>query len=367
MGVEVMIYLYGAVCVCMIVFNVFYNIALKRSHPRMKKRCERFKAILEVQFENIKSGRGVQKEHLDELRHKMKKVSHLIVFDNVLKEELELSPEVTELYLHEIQSVILYLALIYKEKDDMQAAYFTYFLSCYGIHKRLPIDSLQELLLDYVKRNNLYCRLNALSALYSFADVEYIARAVKLQDDGKVFIHEKILTEGLLTFSGDYHRLIDLLWRRRNLFTPHTQLAISNYVRFKTGDYKEQMFSLMQDPNTEKELRISAIRYFGKYYYEPARGPLLSFVMDKAPEQWEFATVAASSLAQYHGEDVINVLKEALHSGNWYIRYSAAQSLEAHHVAYGELMDIVAGNDRYAREMITYRLESRKLQEMEAQ
>ncbi|MGI5959145.1 MAG: HEAT repeat domain-containing protein [Massiliimalia sp.] len=247
----------------------------------------------------------------------------------------------------------------------MQAAYFTYFLSCYGIHKRMPIDSLQELLLDYVRKDNLYCRLNALGALYRFASVECIVKAVKLQDDGRVFVHEKILTEGLLTFSGDYHQLIDQLWKRIDTFSPHTQLAISNYIRFKTGDYCEEMFAVMQNEHAEKEMRISAIRYFGKYHYQPAMEPLLKFLENKDLTQWEFATVAASSLAKYQGEKVVSALKEALHSGNWYIRYSAAQSLEEHHVDYSELIDIVAGNDRYAREMITYRLESRKLQKVE--
>lgn len=35
MRAEVMIYIYGAVCVSMIVFNIVYNLLMKRSEPRM--------------------------------------------------------------------------------------------------------------------------------------------------------------------------------------------------------------------------------------------------------------------------------------------------------------------------------------------
>lgn len=42
--------------------------------------------------------------------------------------------------------------------------------------------------------------------------------------------------------------------------------------------------------------------------------------------------------------------------------YAASASLEALDVRYEDMIDIVAGNDRYAREMMTYRLESRRIQ-----
>lgn len=39
MKVEFMIYIYGAVCASMIVFNIIYNLLLKGSKSRMQKRC----------------------------------------------------------------------------------------------------------------------------------------------------------------------------------------------------------------------------------------------------------------------------------------------------------------------------------------
>ena len=90
---------------------------------------------------------------------------------------------------------------------------------------------------------------------------------------------------------------------------------------------------------------------------------LLDFVNDQDPAAWEYATVAVSALGRYEGEAVVQALKEAIKSPNWYIRYAAAQSLEAHHLSYDLLTDIVNGNDRYAREMMLYRMELSRLQE----
>ena len=121
------------------------------------------------------------------------------------------------------------------------------------------------------------------------------------------------------------------------------------------------MFGIMTSESVDKELRFSAIRYFGKYPYEPARQVLIGFVSDTDQTKWEYAAISATSLAGYHGNDVIRCLTEAMKSPNWYVRYNASVSLEAQHLDYSDLIDVVDGDDRYAREMVMYRLESRRI------
>ena len=50
-----------------------------------------------------------------------------------------------------------------------------------------------------------------------------------------------------------------------------------------------------------------------------------------------------------------------MHSPNWYVRYNSATSLEKLGFDYEDLLGGAAGSDRYAREMLTYRLETRRL------
>ena len=363
MKVEIVIYIYGAVCASMIVFNIIYNILLRRREVLSDQRYGRIRVQLEEQFRRIRKQERIGENHLKFLRRKLRRVNILISYERALRVVTKKNPkEEVEAYFLQVEPVILYLAAVYSKREKMQAGYFAYFLSEYAVKKERPIDSMQKVLLVYASKDNLYCRVNALKALYHFGNAENVISALKIQDDGKIYINQKILTEGLLTFQGDHDALIHRLWEDFSSFSDHTKLAVLNYIRFKTGDYKEEFYEIMTNEKADKELRLSAVRYFGKYTYPPALDHLLEFVLDHDPSRWEYATVAVSSLGRYEGEKVIQALKDAIHSPNWYVRYGAAQALEAHHLQYSELFDIVNGSDRYAREMMTYRLESQAIQ-----
>ena len=219
-----------------------------------------------------------------------------------------------------------------------------------------------SMLLSQIRSHFFYHTLNALQALCAFGSPEYLVSALHIQDGSSVFIHEKILTEALLSYTGEHSRLISLLLEKLDSFSVHTQLAILNYIRFCSGGYCREMFSIMEDKSRDKELRLSAIRYFGRYSYPPALERLLSFASDRDPAHWEYATVAVSSLARYRGEEVVDALKQALHSSNWYVRSAAAAGLQAQGLDYSRFMDIMGGSDRYAREMLSYQLESHSFQ-----
>lgn len=104
----------------------------------------------------------VEESHLEELRHKLSHINHLMAFHQVLQEDMEQNPALYREYRHQIRPVVIYMAAIYRDKENMQAGYFAYFLSCYTADKQMAMDSLQDILQDYVQKNNLYCRFNAL-------------------------------------------------------------------------------------------------------------------------------------------------------------------------------------------------------------
>lgn len=363
MKVEVMIYLYGAVCVGMIVFNILYNLLLRGSDARMERRCGKFQNEISRQLTRLRADQEVEPVHIRMLQNKLCHVNNLMAFHRALQEDMARDREVCQRYMRQIRRTILYIAFAYRQKEDMQAGYFAYFLSCYTSDRQMAVDSLQDVLLDYIKKPNLYCRYNALKALYHFASPEHIVEALQIQDDGGVFFHEKLITEGLLSYTGDHEQLITQLWKAFSTYTVHTQHAILNYIRFCSANYKKEMYAFLKDSAADKELRLAAVRYFGKHSYEPAQAWLLDFVQDSDATRWEYATVAAASLAAYPDPNSVEALKKALHSANWYVRSAAAQSLEELQVDYTDVLDITTGSDRYAKEIMLYRLELRKLQE----
>ena len=56
MRVEMMIYIYGAVCVCMIGFNVAYALLLRGSQPRLEKRTRRLSQAIQAQLTRLEQG-----------------------------------------------------------------------------------------------------------------------------------------------------------------------------------------------------------------------------------------------------------------------------------------------------------------------
>ena len=363
LGSEVLLYGYGLVCVSMLVFNVLYALHLRAGDRRLRRRMAEIARAVAGQLARLRAGQAVEKRHIRLMGRRLGRVNNLLAFDHFLDEQDSDEPAFRA-YLHQMQPVLLYLATVYRRREDTQAAYFCHFLFRHQLQRHMQMEQMQPLIASYLEKNSLYCKVNALKALCAFANAQTIVDTLVQMDRRREnSIHEKVLTETLMTFTGRADDLIGLLWQRFETFSVPMQRAILDYIRFKSGDYCAQMLDILRDGDRDRELRFAAIRYFGRYPHPPARPLLLEFVRDLDPLRWEYTAISASSLARYEGEDVIDALSRAMHSPNWYVRFNAAASLEAHGLSYEDLIGTPLGDDRYAREMLTYRLESRRIRE----
>lgn len=301
------------------------------------------------------------------MRRRLSHINELLAFDQLM-EELDLEDAVYEAYIRQLQPVFLYLATVYWKRESTQAAYYCYFLAKHKFRRHMEMDPFQQIVLSYLKKDSLYCKINALKALCSFGSPAVLMGALEALGDGQESqLHEKVVTEALLTYTGDADALIDLLWQRLERFALPIQRSVLDYIRFQSGDYCGRMLEILEDSRRDKELRLAAIRYFGKYHYAPARPVLLGFLNDSDPTRWEYAAISATALARYDGKDVVDALLRAMNSSNWYIRSNAASSLEAHGLTYEEMLKVLGGDDRYAREMLTYRLKAKQLEQAAAE
>ena len=117
------------------------------------------------------------------------------------------------------------------------------------------------------------------------------------------------------------------------------------------------MLEILKDETADNELRYSAIRYFEKFYNEDAKETLQAFAEGNKDLPWQYQAIASSALKTYQDQKTDKILKNNLSSSNWYVRLNSAKSCEALGFTYGELIDIFDGDDRYAREIIRYRLD----------
>ncbi len=362
MGAEYLLYGYGIVCLSMLVFNIIYCIYLNSGQRRLERKVERISSMADSQFRLIRDGLPISSGHISQMERYLSRVGNLLAFDQFLDQKTAQNVDIRA-YLSQLRPAFLALARVYQNREDTQAAYYCHFLTRHLVGQYTQMEPLHQELLAYLDKRSIYCRVNTLKALCAFGCVESVVQALlRLRDLPGAGLHNKILVETLLTFQGDSAALIVEIWQRFEQFPTGTQRALLDYIRFKSGDYCEQMLRILTDTDRDKELRLAAIRYLGKYPYPLAHGALVELVAQPDSRNWEFTAIAASSLAGYQGADVVDALSQAMHNSNWYVRYNAAVSLEALGLTYEQLLHI-AGNDRFAREMLVYRLESREMAE----
>ena len=371
MGAEVLLYGYGLVCLSMLAFNLLYSLHLRSDDRRRRRRTEGLRRRVDAQLERLRETRvgappPVQVSHLTWTSRCLARVNYLLAFDRLLDEQ-DQSDSAFQEYIRQLQPVLLYLATVYLRREETQAAYYCHFLARHQLQRHMEMDQIQQVVLSFLRRDSLYCKVNALKALCSFGSPDILADALQeLSREESAQLHEKVVTEALLTYTGDRAALIELLWARFDRFSLRLQRPALDHIRLCRRAWGRPMAQILRDPARNKELRFSAIRYFGRYPDEGARQLLLDFVRDRDPLRWEYAAISASALARYPGQEVVDALLRAMHSPNWYVRYNASTSLEAHGLTYEEMLEVLAGDDRYAREMLSYRLESRRLEEQAA-
>lgn len=363
MNVETLIFAYLSICVSMILFNIACIFVFEAKDRQLQKRSRKMEHAVEEQFYQVEKGEPVSNSHTDYLSWKLRNISHLMVFDETMERLRQVNPDVTDTYLKEVCSVFIYLMESYSKKSELKAAYFLYIIYKYGIMRNNSETSMNRQLLDMVRSQNLYCRENALKALYSIGDVDAVMEALHILDREEVYHNPKLLSDGLLLFAGSHSRLCEQIWDKFDSFSVDMRVTLLNYMRFQSGEHGVPMLRLLSDKKQNAEIQYACIRYFGKYPAPEAYPILLDFVENEQERSWEYAAIAATALASYQGEKTVQVLKRLLSSRNWYVRLNAAKSLEDLGLGYVELIDIFEGGDRYASEILRYCMDMKKARE----
>lgn len=360
MKVEILIYAYLAICAAMIAFNIVCIFVFRKKERDIARRSIDFTKIVLQQLELD----AVEEKHKDFLRKKLRKINHMMAFDETLEELYAQRPRDVQRYIEALSSVFVYLSFHYSQKDRIQAAYFPYIIDKYKVFAGNGIDVVTDSMMELVKEQDLYCRENALQALYTIGDTDSVVEALKTVNRNGNFHHTKMITDGLLSFTGDREDLDSALWRCYEDFSLNLKLAVLEYFCLGRDGHGEKLLPIMLDREERQELRLSAIGYFARHRYEPAFLQLCQMAGETALD-WEYRAAVATALGNYPSEETKYQLKDMLHDENWYVRYNAAESLDRLGVRYEELVDIFEGPDRDAAEMLRYRFDRKQLTEKE--
>lgn len=356
--IDIIIYGYLFICIALIIFNIvyiFYSAAMKK---KVIKNTRWWKSKILEQMEFVVNGTQISTSHTELLKKRLKSTNQLLMYSYAIDEVRKDGRDVG-IYLRQNYTTYQELAHDYEKKESMDKAFFAYFISentpCYHEEYR-PI---MQILISFLEDSTVYCRENVLKAFYAFGNVDMLVHVLGLFDERGIAHHRKLLADGLMTFRGDKEELADLLWQKCDEWNTEFVIATIQFMSTVSDKYAYVFFNELQRDGADLEIRLAMMRYFNNNRYNPIKPVLLEYVKNADAYDINLTIVAASVLGNYPGEDTQEVLLEAMHSPNWYVRYNACSSLINMIDEYSDVQSILEGNDAYAKEIMTYMLEEK--------
>lgn len=357
MIVPIVLGFYVLVCVSVVLFNCWTalnELLMRRSFTRRKKRYRRWFQSAGEKYLSLSP-----EQHRDMARRMASALfssGRVIAFQAAMEELEAEEPQRFAACASLPAEIVRELFPSFADSSDMKRAYYSYLVARFHMMRLAPSERVTEFLLRQIREGkSLYNIENALRAVYSSDRIPLTLEALGVLDgEGELFLHEKLLVDGLLTFP-HCDALIAALWKQFDAYSPQMQRLLLDFIRFASGAWGEEMLALLERTE-ELELKIACLRYFGKYPDERFRAPLYRHTAESAAAEWELCAACMTVLASYPGGETVALLKQGLRSRNWHVRYNAAMSLRTLQVDAAQVQDILTGDDRYAREMLQYRL-----------
>ena len=220
---QLVIVFYFIVCVGIIIFNCFTEIISRYRSCVLKRReqryCEEYRQLFS---ENITENKKQEKRLVKELHS----TSRLLTFSEALSKVENSMPEQFQQGIASVSRLMEELIPVYKRKPDMEKACLAYVFAIFHMTKFQAKEIVFPFLFDLLGNKSLYCRENALRALYSSEDIQAVMQALTFLDANEQLLpHKKILADGLLSFDKK-EELIPLLWKKLSEFHPRMQVSL---------------------------------------------------------------------------------------------------------------------------------------------
>lgn len=358
MIVNIVLGLYFAVCIGVVLFNchkLLSEIVGRKMFERTKNEYMRWVCGDGIELTTLPSKQ--QENEIKKISEKLSSIKRMMAFNAAIDELEKTDKQAVDECLPLIARIMQGAFPFYAFKSYTKQAYYSFLITRFRVMQYVPAKTISRYLIEQIRQDkNIYNLENALRAVYSSGQTDLVMEALSVLDGTEdVRIHEKLLVDGLLTFK-ECDTLIEAIWGQLSRYSPEMRKMLLGYIRLASGNWKDNMIELLNETD-EMETKIACMRYFGKYKDNRIL-PLLCDIGENPDEgEWELSAVCMSVMSTYTGSEIIRLLKKGLCSRNWYVRYNAAVSLHAMNVDEDQIRDIMNGEDKFAKEMLQYRLE----------
>lgn len=285
------------------------------------------------------------------------KPSYLIAFNEILDQaERQKCIELLAINSKEVCNSLS------KQKDNVLCGYFAHVLSTIDLSKTSDEtkENYANLMLSFSKRKSVYCHENALKVFYVFGNPEYIIKSYEFFTERNIHHNEKLLSDGLCSFSGDKMELAKALLDTKQNFDIHYQIATVNFLTISGIHDFDSILTKELTDELDVDYKCAILRLISKVKSNINKSILLATLQDYGFSiKWQPAAVAANGLALYQDDtSIMKELAKACSSQHWSVRINSANSLAKIDTKKNYVNLVLHGDDAFAKDAISYALSS---------
>lgn len=337
------------IILCSVVYMLGKEILEQRNEKKIKKLNETFGVEVKRQIESFKLNNKLSKMDIDYIKSKISSTNYFTVFNEIIikSNKDEEDKECIKKYVLYFEEEILKVVRKYGKKDDTKRTFIVNLLGEY----RLNTYEINEFLFNCLNTKSIYLRVETLKTFSKIGNTTNFLKSLAFISDENQYVNGKILIDILDIFNGDLETLDKALLLKFDTFNNHIQKDIIEHFRNRKVELvKDKIIDILKDESLDKEVRISAMKYFSKIHYNNAKVEIKKLLNHK---EWEYRAISASTLGKYKEEEVIESLLGSITDYNWYVRYNSAISLLSFNEA-NIINKVIEKNDKYSIDILLY-------------
>lgn len=334
---------------CSIVYMIVKDMLNIRFNKKVDKLEDTFGKEVLRQLNNVKLNKDISKIDIKYIKENLNKKTYIKVFNNHIFKfnENEENHKFTKIYISNFEDVILGYIKKCKRKDDTIRSYCAVLLGEYKLNN----FEVNNFLFNCINTKSIYLRVSSLKAISKIGNLKNFIEALIYISDKDKYINNKILIDILGQFHGNKNLLNKQLMNKFCSFNENIQKTIvEHFKNNKIVLVKDNMLDILKGESTDKEVKISVIKYFSTVKYENAKNEVIKILKEY---DWEYRAICAATLGNYKDKESIDALLISIGDKNWHVRYNSAISLLRFEEDY--IIDMVLKkNDKYSRDILFY-------------
>ena len=323
------IYFHIGVCILLIIFEIGWTQYIKFHKIKLKRNTEKYKKQIQEQMNYIKLTGKIRKNYCRMLRIKLRNVNNLMAYEEAYSEMME--NENFVIYRRKMFYTFIKLAIYYeKRKSETEKAYFAYIIGKYfkNIESEYVLSVFIGTLYRILGCKSIYCKINAMDAIYSIGTTEHIIRAISIINENQKSFNQEILANGLKTVECDRQKLAEELFNRFDEYNKDIQISIIKFLSDFPCIDEELILEKLKNSSTAVDVRCEIMRYFQKNKNEKAKQYLMERLNREKIVANDLIIKAIGTLGYYEEEEVHQLLNKLKESTDDLIKECVHRSLE---------------------------------------